>query len=163
MNRITGAAIAATAALIAGSSGGASAAVRYDIVYPKSFGFTYGFDYTAPDFITSDLTVPGASLDSCLSGCDHATFSFNNHDTVLLTAPYFGGLEISQAANFPTGTFGSPGTYSGDGATLTITNLNPPPAPEPATWAMMLAGFGGLGLAMRSRRKQAGGRRLIEP
>jgi hypothetical protein len=27
--------------------------------------------------------------------------------------------------------------------------------PEPSTWAMMLVGFGGLGAAMRSRRKQA--------
>ena len=27
--------------------------------------------------------------------------------------------------------------------------------PEPASWAMMLVGFGGLGVAMRSRRKQA--------
>lgn len=26
--------------------------------------------------------------------------------------------------------------------------------PEPATWAMMLAGFGGLGVAMRARRRQ---------
>ena len=26
--------------------------------------------------------------------------------------------------------------------------------PEPATWAIMLAGFGGLGVAMRSRRRQ---------
>jgi hypothetical protein len=27
--------------------------------------------------------------------------------------------------------------------------------PEPATWALMLAGFGGLGAAMRARRKTA--------
>lgn len=38
---------------------------------------------------------------------------------------------------------GMPGTWS-------ITAV-----PEPATWASMLVGFGGLGLAMRSRRKQA--------
>lgn len=30
-----------------------------------------------------------------------------------------------------------------------------PGVPEPATWAMMLMGFGGLGAAMRSRRKRA--------
>jgi hypothetical protein len=30
-----------------------------------------------------------------------------------------------------------------------------PGVPEPATWAMMLVGFGGLGAAMRARRKQA--------
>jgi len=29
----------------------------------------------------------------------------------------------------------------------------PPGVPEPATWAMMLVGFGGLGVAMRSRRR----------
>lgn len=28
----------------------------------------------------------------------------------------------------------------------------PPPVPEPATWAMMVAGFGALGIAMRRRR-----------
>lgn len=35
------------------------------------------------------------------------------------------------------------GTWTGGG----------PAVPEPATWAMMLAGFGGLGAAMRSRRR----------
>jgi hypothetical protein len=27
--------------------------------------------------------------------------------------------------------------------------------PEPATWAMMLMGFGGLGVALRARRRTA--------
>jgi hypothetical protein len=29
----------------------------------------------------------------------------------------------------------------------------PPPVPEPGTWAMMLLGFGGIGMAMRRRRR----------
>jgi hypothetical protein len=33
--------------------------------------------------------------------------------------------------------------------------LSPAPVPEPATWAMMLAGFGLVGFGLRSRRKQA--------
>jgi hypothetical protein len=32
---------------------------------------------------------------------------------------------------------------------------NPPGVPEPATWAMMIFGFGAAGVAMRRRRKQA--------
>jgi hypothetical protein len=29
------------------------------------------------------------------------------------------------------------------------------PVPEPSTWAMMIVGFAGLGLAIRSRRRKA--------
>jgi len=36
---------------------------------------------------------------------------------------------------------------------LTVNNVNPG-VPEPATWAMMLVGFGGLGAVMRTRRRQ---------
>ena len=35
-----------------------------------------------------------------------------------------------------------------------------PSVPEPATWAMMLVGFGGIGMAMRRGRKQSG--RLLQ-
>ena len=34
-------------------------------------------------------------------------------------------------------------------------NLAPPAVPEPGTWAMMLLGFGAIGLAMRHRRRAA--------
>jgi hypothetical protein len=50
----------------------------------------------------------------------------------------------------PTGSDGINDTYGS--FTLVFT---PSGAPEPATWAMMLLGFGGLGAAMRSRRRQA--------
>ena len=41
--------------------------------------------------------------------------------------------------------------YAVDGSTQGFTTG----VPEPATWAVMLMGFGGLGVAMRSRRRQA--------
>ena len=46
-------------------------------------------------------------------------------------------------------TYGAPGALDVHGA-LTITAV-----PEPMTWAMILIGFGGLGLALRSRRRLA--------
>ena len=46
------------------------------------------------------------------------------------------------------GTLGkTPGNISGNGAFAVV--------PEPATWALMLLGFGGMGMAMRRRRRPA--------
>ena len=41
------------------------------------------------------------------------------------------------------------------GSSMTSQPFTPPAVPEPATWVMMLAGFGGLGAALRSRRRRA--------
>jgi hypothetical protein len=50
-----------------------------------------------------------------------------------------------------TGVHGGPESFA-------IVNLSAPPGavPEPATWAMMLLGFGGMGFAMRRSRKRSG-------
>jgi hypothetical protein len=58
---------------------------------------------------------------------------------------YNGGTYLLASSIDPVGypQNGTPGTFS-----VTL-------VPEPATWAVMLVGFGGLGVAMRSRRKLA--------
>lgn len=49
---------------------------------------------------------------------------------------------------------GTPGTQSGSfGGTVAFAAT--PAVPEPGTWAMMLLGFGGMGVAMRRRRRMA--------
>ncbi len=54
-------------------------------------------------------------------------------------------------------TDGSPHSSGGSGAQdlLYWTKAPPPAVPEPATWGMMLIGFGAIGHAMRSRRRTA--------
>ena len=44
-------------------------------------------------------------------------------------------------------------TVSGGGTVSGNTSFYPGGVPEPATWAMMLIGFGGIGMAMRRRRR----------
>lgn len=39
---------------------------------------------------------------------------------------------------------------------ITFFDTRTPPIPEPGTWAMLLLGFGGVGIAIRRRRKQTG-------
>jgi hypothetical protein len=51
---------------------------------------------------------------------------------------------------------GATGLYSGSGTQNQILGITASPAPEPATWAMMIAGLLGLGAMLRfSRRKSA--------
>ena len=58
----------------------------------------------------------------------------------------------NSAGGFPNGDIiaNANNNFGGSSGTFNLTAV-----PEPATWAMMLVGFGGLGVAMRSRRKMA--------
>ncbi|HPU14840.1 MAG TPA: PEPxxWA-CTERM sorting domain-containing protein, partial [Polymorphobacter sp.] len=55
------------------------------------------------------------------------------------------GIQTSRAVD------AGSGVYSGTGALVTEFNTSPA-VPEPASWALMIAGFGMMGAAMRRRR-----------
>jgi len=63
---------------------------------------------------------------------------------------------LSLAANTAyTFSFAGTNSRTATGGVLTGNVSIDPAVPEPATWAMMLLGFGGIGLAMRRRRRPA--------
>jgi len=88
--------------------------------------------------------VPSGSTGTYNSDPDSAYASGDfAHGLISLSA---GDTLSFQIAAIPSG-------YS-DG-TIAVTALAASPTPEPATWALMLGGFGAIGGAMRSRRKTA--------
>ena len=81
-----------------------------------------------------------------------ATITAGTNTPLLLTGT---GTSTSGFSNVSSVTFSNPGVYN----YIQLDNVNVTAGagavPEPATWAMMLVGFGGVGYAMRSRRKVA--------
>ena len=66
-----------------------------------------------------------------------------------------GGFGVAQNASATVGVYLN--LYqSSTGPAQIYTQFGAGPVPEPATWAMMLLGFGGVGAATRSRRKVSG-------
>ena len=102
----------------------------------------------------------GASLGST-GWVDNTTYTFDLEYTASSLKVFVnGGLQLDIAGSFTDGRFGvynysqSQVTYAG------ITNdplppvvPNPGAVPEPATWAMMIGGFGAIGVAARRRRR----------
>jgi len=73
---------------------------------------------------------------------------------------YVSGTALSGTTTFANQTFASlgltPGSYTyripNDSVTVVIPGAVPGAVPEPATWAMMLLGFGAIGFSVRRRR-----------
>jgi hypothetical protein len=68
---------------------------------------------------------------------------------------YYTGDE--SAPTFITGTYTDQTSYTGSSIPATVTITDVSSVPEPAAWTLMLAGFGGLGGALRARRRQVVG------
>jgi hypothetical protein len=104
----------------------------------------------------------GASTTPLFTLMDGVTFSLTNITSIdrsvsnVLTfqgTGSFGGT-LNGAGNTIVSTPGS-FVFSTQGGTLTSFSATAVAVPEPATWALMLLGFGGIGMAMRRRRRPA--------
>lgn len=134
----------AMALFLTASATGASAAVVYEFTgtvgSPTQVYGTGRFTYTAPDFIVTDVTVPGGSLDECqvtpaTANCNAAAFLPN----------YFAGYDAIGFSflntgfhlfYFVDGAFSRPGVYGpaittiGNLATLVVREVSTVPEPQ---------------------------------
>jgi PEP-CTERM motif len=162
----------AAAALFAACASPAAAAVKYDFVATSSYGGASGsFSFTTADYINSASSsgtyIAIADLTSCsvtFGGGTCGTQLLLNNASQFTAQPAdaisFGtALGRGAAYYFADGALTREGSYSSllfgsaQAATLRVSLVPTGGAvPEPATWAMMLVGFGAMGTAIRRRR-----------
>lgn len=153
-------ALSAVAALLAfaASSQANAALVDFDITGANTISFTVEQSPT-PDFVTSNFfTLQNVSY--TFNGTTHVVdIPFSATDFLV------GGITFGTDNSIFTGTPAAPtfltGSYSLRGAfvgspplnyRLTISQVDAA-VPEPATWMLLLLGFGGAGLSIRRARK----------
>ena len=162
------------AATLLASAASASAAVVYDFSETGGDFGSASFTYSTGALITSDQTVmpqtctiangytcSSVTFDVSPNGeggtDDLVRFNYISSDGGSGTIFFFfqqgafGAFGAYSDVGFPVGT---PGAGNGAPATLTVSD-SAAAVPEPATWAMMLLGFGGLGTALRRGRAAA--------
>jgi hypothetical protein len=152
----------------------ANATVRYDFTAFSSFDTNGeqitggGFSFVASSFLTDDTNIPFGNLLSCSVSTTASSGTCLDQDMLfhVLQGYQTVSFGISTALNpsigiyyyFDDGAFGAVGTYESQlfgadqAGRLVVTDLGGGAVPEPATWAMMIAGFGAVGFAMRRRQ-----------
>ena len=138
----------------------ADAAVVYSFSTVEPFaGGVLGFSYEAPDFLVESGFIERSALTSVVGDVQRVRFEAN--------CPFGGGASncdqltifagsVSAIRYFSDGAFRRPGASGatfGSPATLQVALRAVAAVPEPATWAMLLIGFGGLGFAMRRKER----------
>ncbi len=102
--------------------------------------------------ITSLLIGPGTYYVGALwlDGADKSTFPGDGSSSTITGVSFVqNGYAVGGSLTAPTGSTGEGASYFGGNLTLSSS------APEPMSWALMLVGFGGMGAALRARRRAA--------
>lgn len=158
-------AAAALAVLAASPTLAAQPPSTTPVVYKFDFtnldGSDYvGFTYVAPDFITAPTTIDAQSTTGCtfnnLACTAGESFDFVPGGADLLMMHAFVGSGSGILFNGGSfNSFGSHVSFAVPNATLTVSEgvqVSADAVPEPAAWALMTIGFGGLGAVLRRRR-----------
>jgi hypothetical protein len=154
--------LAATLALAVLSPAPAAASVFYTFTATTGSNVISWTTHTS-NFVTSTTAISAADLDTCAifpSGtCLSVTLDPFNSTYDLVTTIWDDGSGTPPALGsyFPDGALGAPGVYFGLNDELLSVSGTPdaPAVPEPASWALMILGFGAVGFAMRWKRKLA--------
>ncbi len=149
--------------------------VKYEFSYTDMNDFAdlqLSFVYLSDGFITEDRTVPVADLQSCVVTmptayvCEAPIFIVDFG--TLPRVDYGAGSTIGEfsfggSVGFPDAALLTPGFYTNGGAaqdrfaTLRVSQVSGA-VPEPASWAMLITGFGPIGAALRRRQRAAAGK-----
>jgi PEP-CTERM motif len=160
------------AAMALGIAGNASAVVIYEfeaviLTTPQPGQIAGSFSVTVPDFVQPNSTTnfAPAALNACTvtypANLVCGTITFSSSDASGLDVIEFRTDEslIFAGYGYDVGTFNTVGIHQASFASggfqparLTVINTGGAPLPEPATWGMMLVGFGIIGGAMRRGR-----------
>lgn len=178
-NPLIGALLVAIAAFLT-PAGPSAAAVTY--TFEGGIGDFHGglfplgaFAFVSPDFITYDRITPLADLSSCsvyvpASDCaDQQFYRLPDRDLVDFRFRQIGFNVVNTVFTFEPGAFGSLGLHltprdNGYVGRLTITGFSERSStPEPAAWALLILGFGGIGIVMRCGRDPRRGATRAEP
>jgi len=163
---------AAIAALSLGAGLAGAPASQAAVVYnferlaiPDAQVGAMSFQYTSADVILTDRFVDVADLDFCdvdpsEGVCTGVMFIVDT--TGFTSTDAYDGINVvtdwgASGFYFDNGAIGAPGVHlgsfsAGQRLTVTVSPDTTSPTPEPATWALMLSGFGAVGAALRRRR-----------
>ena len=99
----------------------------------------------------NSFTVTGGAITGATF---HSSRNNNGFDQLFINIPI--GYANGNTNYVSTGVDNAISIWNNNGFSgVTFATLDTSAVPEPATWAMMLVGFGGMGAALRSRRKVA--------